>query len=238
MAGGLLDQNLTSCAFGYYEHNRAQMELRLKRIALQVLGWMFLLLGIAGLFLPVLQGILFLLIGLVILSRQYEWARNWMERLRRRYPLAYTKAEHWLSRLGISLRPPTREREQAGQARPLSRREKLLLTALLLALTFGLVTVGRLAYVHGSRFLGRLANTYKVVAVKQESAGYRVELRRKWVIRDRRYVVRCHICGPLEVGRSYRFEPVTGRNPPMLKRAADPGEVSDFYTVVEGRLTR
>ena len=50
-----------------------------KRILLLIVGWAFILLGIIGLFLPVLQGVLFLLIGLMILSGEYVWASsiNW-----------------------------------------------------------------------------------------------------------------------------------------------------------------
>ena len=47
------------------------MAQKLKRIAVIVIGWVFLLLGIAGLFLPILQGVLFILIGLMILSTEY-----------------------------------------------------------------------------------------------------------------------------------------------------------------------
>jgi uncharacterized membrane protein YbaN (DUF454 family) len=36
------------------------MKAQIKRVAMLVVGWAFILLGIAGLFLPVLQGILFL----------------------------------------------------------------------------------------------------------------------------------------------------------------------------------
>jgi uncharacterized protein len=39
----------------------------LKRIARITIGWNFIVAGIAGLFLPLLQGVLFLMIGLVIL---------------------------------------------------------------------------------------------------------------------------------------------------------------------------
>src|SRR5438445_4723592 len=52
-------------------------EVMAKRVSLIVLGWMLLLLGAAGLVLPVLPGILFLLLGLSILSVEYEWARRW-----------------------------------------------------------------------------------------------------------------------------------------------------------------
>jgi hypothetical protein len=41
----------------------------------QVLGWIFILLGLLGLVLPVLQGLLFLVIGLALVGR-----RNWLIR--------------------------------------------------------------------------------------------------------------------------------------------------------------
>ncbi len=62
------------------------MQRELRRIALLVLGWALLLLGVAGLFLPVLQGVLFILLGLYVLSRESEVAHRLFERLRARYP--------------------------------------------------------------------------------------------------------------------------------------------------------
>ena len=50
------------------------------------LGWGFVLLGIVGLFLPILQGILFLAIGAAILAGESARARLLLRRLRRRYP--------------------------------------------------------------------------------------------------------------------------------------------------------
>jgi uncharacterized membrane protein YbaN (DUF454 family) len=69
---------------------------RFKRIALIILGWLFIALGIVGLFLPVLQGVLFLLVGLVILSAEYHWARKLLEKVRTRFPKldAVIKAAH------------------------------------------------------------------------------------------------------------------------------------------------
>ena len=74
----------------------------MKRIGVLLLGWAFILLGIAGLFLPVLQGILFLLIGLIILSSEYVWAHHLLEKLKARFPriaaqfeLARHKARRW-----------------------------------------------------------------------------------------------------------------------------------------------
>src|SRR5262249_10331648 len=57
-----------------------------KRRATKTVGWSFLCLGIVGLFLPFLQGVLFLLIGLFILSLEYVWAQRVLEKLRARFP--------------------------------------------------------------------------------------------------------------------------------------------------------
>ena len=57
-----------------------------KRIVILALGWGFILLGIAGIFLPILQGILFLLIGLALLSMESETARRLLHKLRARFP--------------------------------------------------------------------------------------------------------------------------------------------------------
>jgi uncharacterized membrane protein YbaN (DUF454 family) len=70
----------------------------LKRLVLIVAGWALLLLGVAGLFLPVLPGVLFLLIGLSILSMEYAWARRWVTALRRRFPAADRKLQAILAR--------------------------------------------------------------------------------------------------------------------------------------------
>ncbi len=51
------------------------------------LGWAFIGLGIVGLFLPILQGILFLAIGAAILAGESARARLVVRRLRARYPI-------------------------------------------------------------------------------------------------------------------------------------------------------
>ena len=59
-----------------------------------IIGWTFIVLGIAGLFLPLLQGILFLMIGLIILSSEYAWAHGVLERIEhafREWPRASMK---------------------------------------------------------------------------------------------------------------------------------------------------
>jgi uncharacterized protein len=60
----------------------------MKTIALQVTGYSFLVLGVLGLFLPFLQGFLFILIGLIILAKHAAWAHNLLERFRERHPKA------------------------------------------------------------------------------------------------------------------------------------------------------
>ncbi|HEX9702421.1 MAG TPA: PGPGW domain-containing protein [Rhodospirillales bacterium] len=57
-----------------------------KRLAILIAGWTFVVLGVLGLFLPILQGVLFLLIGLYLLSRELAVARWYRQYLRRRYP--------------------------------------------------------------------------------------------------------------------------------------------------------
>ena len=62
------------------------MNQRLKRYAVLAFGWAFIFLGILGLFLPILQGILFLTIGLILLSRESEWAAGKLDWLKTRFP--------------------------------------------------------------------------------------------------------------------------------------------------------
>lgn len=57
-----------------------------KRWVRQIFGWAFMVLGVLGLFLPILQGVLFLAIGLTILSKDSPWAQRLIARARARYP--------------------------------------------------------------------------------------------------------------------------------------------------------
>jgi uncharacterized membrane protein YbaN (DUF454 family) len=56
----------------------------MKVILWQALGYGFLVLGVFGMFLPILQGFLFLLIGLIILARHAPWAERLLGNLRAR----------------------------------------------------------------------------------------------------------------------------------------------------------
>jgi uncharacterized membrane protein YbaN (DUF454 family) len=62
-----------------------------KRTLIYLVGWAFILLGIVSLFLPILQGILFLLIGLLVLSKESTIAKNLLHRIEKRYPAQYQK---------------------------------------------------------------------------------------------------------------------------------------------------
>ncbi len=82
------------------------MKSSIKRILVLIVGWSFILLGILGLFLPILQGILFLLVGLIILSSEYVWAHRLLTRLKERFPRLGRTADHatakataWLRRI-------------------------------------------------------------------------------------------------------------------------------------------
>jgi hypothetical protein len=77
----------------------ASNDRMLKRVSLIVLGWTFLLLGAAGIILPVLPGLLFLLIGLSILSVEYEWAKRWVDAIRNRFPAADRKLQGMLDKV-------------------------------------------------------------------------------------------------------------------------------------------
>lgn len=77
---------------------------KLKRWLILVTGWSFVALGVAGLFLPLLQGVLFILIGLSILSSEFVWAHKLMRKLRERFPslrmrleAARASARAWLN---------------------------------------------------------------------------------------------------------------------------------------------
>lgn len=79
------------------------MSPRTRRLLKIGTGWLFLILGVAGLFLPFLQGVLFLAVGLVILAQEQAWAHRLMMRIRHRFPRmaqvfdsAHAQAEAWI----------------------------------------------------------------------------------------------------------------------------------------------
>jgi uncharacterized membrane protein YbaN (DUF454 family) len=69
-----------------------------------IVGWGFVVLGIVGLFLPVLQGVLFILVGLIILSSEYVWAHQLLTRLRQRFPKISQTAQEAARKAAVWLR--------------------------------------------------------------------------------------------------------------------------------------
>ena len=85
-----------------------QMKSKVKLIVTHIVGWVFILVGIAGLVLPILQGILFILVGLFILSSVSPWASNLLHKVRKRFPrvmnqvdLAKSKASKVQHRISV-----------------------------------------------------------------------------------------------------------------------------------------
>jgi uncharacterized membrane protein YbaN (DUF454 family) len=71
----------------------------IKKIGLLIIGWFFVVLGILGLFLPILQGILFILIGLAILSSRSKLIRRFLKYLEERYPHYHEQVEIWKEKI-------------------------------------------------------------------------------------------------------------------------------------------
>ena len=89
------------------------MRRRVRHYIILTLGWIFIFLGILGLFLPILQGILFLCIGFLLLSSESPLVRLLIMKLGRRYPrfraalyAAKSKARIWRNRVRLG-RPPS-----------------------------------------------------------------------------------------------------------------------------------
>jgi uncharacterized membrane protein YbaN (DUF454 family) len=71
----------------------------IKKIGLLIIGWLFIFLGVVGLFLPILQGLLFILIGLAILSSRSEIIKRFLKHLEERYPQHHERVEIWKAKI-------------------------------------------------------------------------------------------------------------------------------------------
>jgi len=71
----------------------------LKEIGMLIIGWVFIGLGILGLFLPLLQGVLFIMIGLAILSSRSEMVKRFLKHLEERYPQHHNRIEIWREKI-------------------------------------------------------------------------------------------------------------------------------------------
>ena len=73
----------------------------MKEITILIFGWLFIGLGILGLFLPFLQGILFLMIGLAILSSRSATVQRFLKYLEDRYPQYYQRVDAWREKISL-----------------------------------------------------------------------------------------------------------------------------------------
>jgi uncharacterized protein len=64
-----------------------------KRFFRYTFGIFFLILGVIGLFLPILQGILFIIVGLLILAPESKKIQRLLDKLRQKYPGVFEAAE-------------------------------------------------------------------------------------------------------------------------------------------------
>lgn len=75
------------------------MQAKIGRILLIIGGYGLIALGVVGLFVPVLQGILFIVAGVMLLAGEYAWARWLRWRIRQRFPVACRRASEWALRI-------------------------------------------------------------------------------------------------------------------------------------------
>jgi hypothetical protein len=69
------------------------------RILVLLVGWIVLLVGVAGLVLPGIQGIATIAIGAAILSVASELAYEWMRKSLRRWPKVWDRVESFRDRI-------------------------------------------------------------------------------------------------------------------------------------------
>jgi hypothetical protein len=75
------------------------------RVLAFAIGWTLLLVGVAGLALPGIQGILTILIGVAVLSLASETAYRLLKRLLHRWPPLWNRIERWRERVHDWLHP-------------------------------------------------------------------------------------------------------------------------------------
>lgn len=78
------------------------LKKKLKKYFIITLGVLFIIVGLAGLVLPVLQGWFFLAIGALLLSMYSPGIRTWMDRHTARYPKLHAfveRAQGWTTKV-------------------------------------------------------------------------------------------------------------------------------------------
>jgi hypothetical protein len=80
----------------------AKTQRPLQRVAVVALGWILMLVGIGGLFLPVVPGAFLIVAGALMLNPQRTWLSRALEKCRMRFP-ALESAPLGGSPLGVSV---------------------------------------------------------------------------------------------------------------------------------------
>jgi uncharacterized membrane protein YbaN (DUF454 family) len=81
-----------------------------KRIIILTAGWICVGLGIVGLFLPILQGVLLIGLGLWLLSKESTLMRRLTDRLKEKFPRQHQSLLAWRSRLAALFKRGRQER--------------------------------------------------------------------------------------------------------------------------------
>jgi uncharacterized membrane protein YbaN (DUF454 family) len=90
----------------------------MRHTILLILGWVLVVLGVLGLVLPLLQGLLFLAVGLYLLSFEQPWVRRQRAELERRFPKVAEKLNQGESKARDLYRRVTgRDPEEGGGGR-------------------------------------------------------------------------------------------------------------------------
>jgi uncharacterized membrane protein YbaN (DUF454 family) len=85
--------------------------MREMSLARKVIGVFFLILGVLGLFLPVLQGLLFILIGLALLFPNNHYIQSLLQKAKNRYPRQAQRLDAFKSWLRNILRRDVEKRK-------------------------------------------------------------------------------------------------------------------------------
>ena len=84
------------------------------RFSVITLGWILILLGVVGLFLPILQGGLMLALGFALLSIGSQTMHLWMRSLMGRWPKIWKRLERLRRRLHFRLHKASGGEKRAG----------------------------------------------------------------------------------------------------------------------------
>jgi len=71
----------------------------IKKFGLLIIGWLFIVLGVIGLFLPFLQGFIFILIGLAILSSRSKLIKGFLKHLEEHYTHHHKHVDNWRKKI-------------------------------------------------------------------------------------------------------------------------------------------